>query len=212
MNIIGPSCRTSVTAISNCDVRMVRRRPFWSVIVPGMRGVAIGSLALALAGPVAAQQERAVSSEKRSNSLTEGIRHLAAGNLDAAEPALFKYNFHQPNTLAWRIESAQKLSYAAQVLQQQNAYERASQAASRALALLVEAESKPFADAIPETRARMHEMAGWIYEKVLFAPAAAKESFLKAQREFPASRGAKAGLRRIEEAEAISLRATGRKD
>ena len=135
-----------------------------------------------------------------------------AGNLAAAEAALFKDNVQPSGTIESDVECATRLTHAALVLRERFDYKTANVAAARALALLAAIPSDRFTSAGPERRSQAHEAAGFIYERLLADPGSAKASFTQAQRELPDSKAAKAGLDRIKATEDQVVRQQGGKD
>ncbi|MGH7946612.1 MAG: hypothetical protein ACREH8_12345 [Opitutaceae bacterium] len=147
----------------------------------------------------------------RAENFEQALGWISVGNLAAAETALFRNNIQQPGTLEWDIESANRLAHAALVLRERSDYKTARLAALRAMEHLATAKATRFTSSTPKRRARAYEAAGFIYERLLADPAAAKAAFAQAEREFPGSKGARAGLDRIKDEEDKIARLPGGK-
>ena len=137
----------------------------------------------------------------RASSFTAALAWFTSGNLPAAETALFKDNLQRPGTIRHDVECATRLTHVALVLRERLDYRTANVVSTRALAYLAEAKSARFTNATPQGRAEVNETIGFIYERLLADPVAAKAAFGQAQRELPSSKAAQAGLDRIKETE-----------
>lgn len=170
--------------------------PFHSpqVVRLGLLALAIGFGSL----PVQSQTPGALSAKARADAFEAASTAFVAGNLAGAELALFQNNRSRPSSIDWNIECANRLIHLTLALRERGDFATANVVVARALDYVNDAKLNRFAGAKATARARVHEIAGFIYERLIGDPASAKSAFLAAQREAPASKAAQAGLNRIQ--------------
>ena len=165
------------------------------------------TLTLFLVLPLASAQaqDKARDPGKLKQDFADSRASFASGDHARGEELILKSNRHEQGTLAWRLESAGKLTQMAFSLRQQYDHRGAITVAQRALVLLRET-AKHDKTAMPRERAEAHELAAYIAEEILRDPAAAQADYEEALKINPQSRRAQAGLARLEEAKSKAAR------
>jgi len=173
---------------------------------------------LAMAGELCSQPSDRASATAKANAdaawsdaFERAMTFFAAGQIQAGEAQLFRYNVQKNGTLESDIECATLLTHAALFLRERYDYRTADVVANRALAYLNSAPASHFANAAAKKRAQAYEAAGFIQDSLLGDSTGAKASFQAAQREVPGSKGAQAGLDRIKNDEDKIARLPGGK-
>lgn len=149
--------------------------------------------------------------QKRREARTAAMEHFQAGDLAAGEAALIGGLRDDPETYDGKLELAGRLTHLALVLRQKYDYRGALALAQRARTILFEAEA--LGAPIGSRRGsggRIHEMAGFIAERLLYDSAAARTAYERARDVNPDSQRAREGLARLTEAEAKSERVATR--
>jgi len=150
---------------------------------------------------------RAAEEAEQQQALTEAVALYNSRN-PAAEERLLRGNRHEPTTLGWQIESANKLTHLALILRQEYDYSGALAVATRALAVLDDAE-KLARRADAHQRALVQEMTAFLLEEIVRDPESARAAFEKARQANPSSKRAEQGLARLQEEKAKQQRLAG---
>lgn len=169
-----------------------------------MRLASAGFLLLGLAlGAAAAQTlSKAVDAKQRANVraqvFDDSLSLFAAHDYENAVNALVANNIEKSGTLAWSLETANKLTQMALYFRLQHDYRTTLAVANRALGVLRGTVGTSSALSAPSLQqAQVGELAGFIYEDIFHDLDSAKANYQQALTVNPASKKASDALARI---------------
>lgn len=147
--------------------------------------------------------------KSRAADFETALRLVKAGAFADAQDRLFASNVQRVNTVAYDIESADKLVHLAAVLRENLDYSNAEICLHLALNFLDASTGTHRLEAAAGDLAEMYELKGYILLKYLNDDKSATDAYTAALKYNPSSKAATRGLAAIQLAEKAKTRALG---